>query len=479
MPPTDAIILDNWVPRPGFCESRLGYIAHTSDLGGSVETLTAWKGDGNDVLIAGANGQLINITAGGAGVSLGSGYTNDRWQSGMVNDKLVLCNGADAELAFDGTSLTALDYTGSSPAITPGEFIGVMTWKGRAYYWKASGTSIWYAQAGAYQGELNEFDFGAVLQLGGDILTVFSWTVDSGTGPDDMMVIVFDSGELLLYQGDDPANADQFAQVGRFQIPAPLAVRGQMKYGSDVIIMTQTGYVNLTTVLREDTVSDYPAFSRKVSRIVRDVGMSYSAQYGHECIQTDDGLLIFNIPIGNERSVQLVRNTATGAWTRFTDIQAVTWEQFSQDVYFGSYDGFVYKQFGFSDNGAEIRLSGMPAYQYLDDPGGQKQLTAAQILSTHPDPKLISLQGYQDFTVPVLQNTTTAPGAGSGVLWDTSMWDAEQWSLSSGSTLPTTKGWRNIHAFGYAVTFAVMMSTKYQEIIWRQSGLRYRKAGAH
>ena len=294
-----------------------------------------------------------------------------------------------------------------------------------------------------------------------------------------MMVVVFDTGELLLYQGYDPGNADTFAQVGRFQIPAPLSVRGHMKYGSDVIIMTQTGYVNLTTVLREDQVSDYPAFSRKISQLVREVGLKYASQYGHECLQTNDGLLIFNVPIGNERSYQYAMNAATGAWTRFTDVPAVTWEQFEQEVYFGAYDGIVYKQFGFSDEGSDIRLSAMPAYQYLNDQGQQKQLTAAQILSTHPDPKLIDIRGYQDFVVPLLQNTTTSPGTGSGIQWDAELWDTEYWSLSSGSTLPTTKGWKNVHAFGYAVTCAVMMSTKYQEIIWRQSGLRYRNAGAH
>jgi len=481
MPPTDAVILDNWIPRAGFLQSRPGYIEHSDDLGGPVETLTAWKGSvvsSAFVLIAAANSSLINITSGGTGVQLGTGYANDRLQSAMINNVLVLVNGADPEQAFDGATLTPLDYTGSNPAITPGEFIGVTTFKGRAYYWKETGQSFWYAEAGSYQGVLTEFPLASVLQLGGNILQIFSWTVDSGTGPDDILVIVFDTGELLLYQGDDPGNIGFFEQVGRFEMPDPMSLRGQMKYGSDVIIMTRSGYVNLSTVLKEDQVSDYPEWSRKITRLTFDAGAKYFDLYGHECIQSESGFLLFNVPIGNSRSEQFVRDSSTGSWCRFTGIDAITWQVLDTSLYYGAYDGKVYRLFGTSDNGEPIKLDALPAYQYYDDPGNQKHLTAGQIISTHPDPKLIELTGFADFTIPILNNAATPPGATSGAPWNTALWNAEGWGQSGGFLAPSTKGWQNVHAFGYAVTMAVQMQIRTQEIIWRQTGIRIRPAGA-
>jgi hypothetical protein len=524
MPPTDAIILDNWIPRSGYCESRPGTTAHTANLGGSVETLTAYKGTTEFQLIAGANGTLNDVTDGNI-TQIGSGYTNDRWQTAMINDKLIFVNGADPEMAWDGTTLTNLDFTGT-PGLDappwviattyalddyvshlgsswvslqddntgnepvegsefwlivdlPGRFIGVVNFKGRAYYWQDNDLSFWYTQAQGYQGELEEFPLGFVLQQGGYIVSMFTWTVDSGTGPDDMLVITFNTGEFILYQGDDPGNLGYFEQVGRFEMPDPLAIRGQMKFGSDVIVMTRDGYVNLSTVLKQDQVSDYPAFSRKIARTVADNGQQYSEFYGHECVLTDNGFLLFNVPTGIASSYQIIRNASTGSWSTMSGLPIVTMEIFNDVLYMGCFDGLVRVLGGTSDSGEPIALDALPAYQYLDNPGSQKQITAAQVLSTHPDPALIGVTGFSDFTVPILSNTTNPPGpAGGGTAWNTELWNTVQWNRSGGPIADTTKGWQNVHAFGYAVTVAVQMKISSQNIIWRQTGWRYRSAGA-
>ncbi|GAF74514.1 unnamed protein product, partial [marine sediment metagenome] len=384
------------------------------------------------------------------------------------------------EEAFDGSTLTPLDFSGSAPPITPGQFIGVTTFKGRAYYWQNTGTSFWYAQAGGYQGELNEFDIGPVLQLGGNIRMMFTWTLDSGTGPDDMLCIVTDIGELILYQGDDPGNVGFWEQVGRFEMPDPLSIRGQMKYGSDVVIMTKDGYINLSTVLRDDQVSDYPAFSRRIARLVFNVGELYADNYGHECFLSDGGLLVFNVPQSSIKSIQYVMNSSTGAWASFSDWNAITFAVFEDDIYFGDVDGFVRKVSGNNDAGTAIALTALPAYNYFEDPGQQKHIVAAQILSTHPDPKLIGLTGFSDFTIPQLSNTATPPGnPTTGTLWNTELWNTQLWTSTGGVTADTTKGWQNVSAFGYAVTVAVTMQIASQRIIWRQTGIEYVPAGAH
>jgi hypothetical protein len=478
MPPTDAVVLDNWLARSGFCESRPGYTTYSDDLGGPVETLLGYKGITQRKLIAGANFNLYDVTTGG-NTSIGSGYANNRWQGAMINDKLILCNGADPELAYDGSTLTPLDYTGSAPPITPGEFIGVTIFKSRAYYWKKTDTSFWYAQAGSYQGELNEFDLGPVLQLGGTIVSMFTWTLDSGTGPDDILCITTDVGELILYQGDDPGNVGFFEQIGRFNMPNPLSVRGHMKYGSDVILMTVAGYVNLTTVMKVDQVSDYPAFSRKIARFVEAAGDLYADNYGHECVQAVQGYLIFNVPTRVDTSIQYVMDATTGNWSRFIGASAITFEVFDSGLYFGSPDGTVKKAQGFADDGEPIALNALPAYNYLGNPGVNKHLTAAQILSTFPDPKLIEVNGFADFTIPQLSDAGVAPGPIEGSLWNTELWNTVQWTQTGGVGAKTTKGWQNVSAYGYAVTLSVQMKVASQKVIWRQTGLQYIDAGAY
>ena len=79
MPDSDAVKLVNWIPRAGYCQTRGGHAVHAPGLGGSVNTLAAYRG-ATEVFIAGANGKLWNITT-STPVSLATGFTNDRWQT--------------------------------------------------------------------------------------------------------------------------------------------------------------------------------------------------------------------------------------------------------------------------------------------------------------------------------------------------------------------------------------------------------------
>ena len=94
MPPTDAIKLVNWIPRAGYVQSRGGYAVHASGLGAPVQTVVSYRGL-TAKLLAAANGNIWNVTS-GAGVSLGFGFTSDRWQTANHSTRLIWVNGASA-----------------------------------------------------------------------------------------------------------------------------------------------------------------------------------------------------------------------------------------------------------------------------------------------------------------------------------------------------------------------------------------------
>ena len=446
----------------------------------------AYKGSAGTELLAAANSKIYNVTSGLLPVELTTGMTNDRWQHFHINDFLVMANGADAPKKTDGTSIADLVLQLWNPTTevfdpfpNPEEIIGGINFKGRAYYWKAREQSFYYAQPGGLEGELYEFPLTSIVQTGGHVQVLFTWTQDAGVGPDDILGVLFSTGEILLYQGDDPGNVGFFEQIGRFEIPDPLGRRCWIKFGSDVIIITKNGYVNLTSVLKEEEASDFPAFSRKIARLVFEVGSRYGSLFGHEAILTDYGFLTFNVPVSTEKSIQYIRNASTGAWSRFTDVPALCWETFNDTPYFGSADGFVRVSGGFADDEDPIRLDALPAYHYLDDAGVQKQIVAAQVLSTHPEPKLVELIGWGNFVLPRFVNVTAPGGATEDTLWNEAVWNVDFWNRQGGLFTDTTKGWQNVHAFGYAVTVSVQMAIQSQNVIWRSTGLRYRMAGAH
>src|SRR6185312_16356173 len=82
MPPTDAVIMINTFPRTGDVITRNGNVNWVTGMTGPVETLMEYDGGlANPKLFAAANHVFYDVSiAGTVGVSVASGFTNNRWQ---------------------------------------------------------------------------------------------------------------------------------------------------------------------------------------------------------------------------------------------------------------------------------------------------------------------------------------------------------------------------------------------------------------
>lgn len=374
------------------------------------------------------------------------------------------------------------------PTYIETNFIGMCIYKGRTYYWYDDDNSFWYAQAGSYQGLLTEFELGAIVQRGGKIVMMTTWTQqDSGDGKDDFLVIVMSTGEIVIYQGDDPETIGFFEMVGRYITAEPLSVRGQDKYGSDIIISTKDGYIALSTIVQQGRVSDVPAFSRLIHSAIAERTRTRGTLYGWDSkLFPKQGLFLFNVPLSETAFEQHVLNTVTQRWCRFKSLNANCLEVHDERLFGGMADGTVHALLeGTSDNGEAIIFTGLPAFNYLGDTGNHKFLTAAQVITTHSKPDLIELTGYADFNyknlppLPVLIETTVGiwsinpPSPASPV---GSYWDEDYWGV--GGVPFSSKGWQNVSAFGYAVSVLVRFAKLNESVSWRSTGIRFHNAGA-
>jgi hypothetical protein len=300
-------------------------------------------------------------------------------------------------------------------------------------------------------------------------------------------VFVFSTGEVLVYQGDDPETAGYFEMVGRYTMAEPLSIRGHAQYGADTIIMTKDDYVSLSTIIQQGRVSDIPQFSRLIHSAIIDRTRTGSDLYGWEAAHFPrEGLMIFNVPLSEETFEQHVMNTVTQRWCRFRDINVNCLEVHDERLFGGDVLGNVYALLeGTSDNGQPITFDCLYAFNYLNNPGLQKHVTAAQVLTTHNRPEEIQLSGYADFEVPVLSPIAFPPQLESGV-WSInpatppslvgSYWDEDYWSAED--TPFTTKGWQNVSAYGYAVALLVRFAKVNETVTWRSTNLRYHSGGA-
>jgi hypothetical protein len=113
--------------------------------------------------------------------------------------------------------------SGALPATdtSPQNLLGVMNFKGRAFYWANAALGFWYSAAGAFQGTLSYFPMEFLFQEGGYIKFIFSWSRDNGDGVDDIAAFLSSKGEMLVYQGTDPSNVLSWNMVGRFHVGIP------------------------------------------------------------------------------------------------------------------------------------------------------------------------------------------------------------------------------------------------------------------
>ena len=521
MPESAAVILNNLIPGAGDVETRKGHIVY-EDLGTGepVETLASYNPDNDSILIAASAGGIWELqdsvvevaTYASTEIAPPGTYANDRWQCENFQKAdeqgiMAMCNGADPTQIYNGNTLVDITITPSDP---PGDepdpdFIGCVAFKGRMYYWHDNDNAFWYSQAGSYQGELQKFDLGSFVQQGGHIVTVFTWTQqDSGQGYDDFIVFAFSTGEILVYQGDDPQTAGYWEQVGRYRTAEPLGIRSQSQYGADALLMTKDGYVSMSSIIQEGRTSDVPAFSRLIHREVVKVTRNNSDMFGWDVqLYPRDGLLIFNVPLSDDTFVQHVMNTVTQRWCQFNSMNTTCLEVHGDRLFGGMRDGTVIAMLeGTADNGNPITFDCLYAFSYLGNPGKQKVLTGAQVLSTHSNPQEINISGWADFSIPNLTPINLL-GALSQATWSVnpqgyvppvaipppdqlplpvppsaqgSEWNEDYWS---GQGAPyTTTGWQNVAAMGWAIALLVRFAKVNETVTWRSTTLGFHEIGA-
>jgi len=255
VPMEQALILRNWICRPGYCELRraMQFYDNTTPqiLAARIHTIAPHP-NGTIIVLgwnAGAGRSQYSFfdTATNAYTStdtnLGADPANFNWV--QHSDRIILCNGVEPVMLYDGTSVSAIVVTGPATDY----FWACQSFKGRVFYWFRNQRTFWYAAAGAYQGALTAFDLSTFVLSNANLVAMVPMTNDGGQGADDLAAFIFDNGEVLLYQGDDPGNADAWTQVGRYKIGKPMGPMGWCMLGSATVVATRVGPVDLARAL--------------------------------------------------------------------------------------------------------------------------------------------------------------------------------------------------------------------------------------
>jgi hypothetical protein len=476
MPPTDAIILDNWFPRTADLISRGGYTNFTTGLPNQVNTLMVYNGTTSATMFAASGSGIYDVTAGGAvGAAAVTGLTNSKFQYVNIATSggkfLWAVNGADLAQMYNGSTWSNPSVTGLG-SLTTADFIHANVWKERIFLVQKNSMSVWYLGLKSVSGAASEINFGSLFKKGGRIVATATWTVDGGYGMDDHLVIVTSRGEVAVYHGTDPSNASTFALAGVYELGAPIGTRCFTKYGGELILITLDGFEPLSKALASTRTDNRIAISDKISGQVTQSTTDYQSNFGWEAtLFPTQNMLIFNVPVNpGVESHQYVMNTLTGAWCRFKGWNANCFAVMDDVLYFGM-NGVVCKAWqGNSDAGANINTDAKPAFNYFDAEGRLKQWKMARpVFSANANPSPgIGLNTDFDDT----DSTQTTTFTGTVALWDGAMWD-----VSSFSGQQIYKDWQTISGYGFCAALRLKFSSNVLDVRWSSIDYVYEYGG--
>ena len=473
MPPKYAVVLENFFPEAGSVSLRRGSRTTARGVGtGYVSTLIPHESGSVRRLYAVGGGQLWNVTNNAQvaidATSLKNGsYTSDRWRWASMAGHTIMVNGEDVpELILPDGSVAAANAAAWTKAagqdaitFSASRLAHVLPFKGRVYFLEKDSPNLWYGNLGAVRGDLTRFALDRVHAEGGNAIGIDTVTVDAGSGVDDLLLIFFDTGSVLVYQGSDPTSAgvDGLRQVGIWKLGRLIGDRATVKYGGDLIAMTVDGYVSMKQTLQGGRVSvsrETSNISLKIANTITERYRQFGGNSGWDCVLfTPATWLLFSVPL--EGGEQHVMNTQTGAWCRLTGMDARCWTVWNDRLFFGGPGGTVVEaNVARDDDGDLIEGDVQGAFQYLGT-AMDKRFTMARALVDSDGDVSFRIGVTTDFNDPGRLAAATEI-ATSGAEWDTAEWDVAEWA---GGTF-SLQEWQGLNEDGTAISVRLRSSTR-------------------
>ena len=374
--------------------------------------------------------------------------------SGNFQNDETITDGATGSADANGTETQLIGAVTGTGADTS-EWSHVQTYRNRLFFVEGGSLNVWYLPVGSITGAAAEFTLAGIFGKGGSVLMTGTWSLDSGDGLDDKLVVISTEGEVAIFEGSDPSDANDWRLVGRYDISPPLGKNCMMKAGGDLIIGTEEGAVPVSQAVNKD-----PA-ALSLSAVSRAIEPDWSTEVTArrslpwEVVKwPEKNMAIWSLPVtdsGDEECCFVV-NLETGAWTKYTGWNTRCLILHDDQVYFGSNDGRVRRAEvgGYDDVTTPYVATMVGAWDHLGAVGSAKTVKQARAIfrtSTDFNPK-ISMS--KDYTVSLPAAPSTAIGVDSPGIWDSGTWDTSKFDAGLSYYTVNTR-WVSIGQSGFAV----------------------------
>lgn len=460
MAPTDAVVLDNMIPRQTGVELRKGYKINSEDIGGEVKSVFTYNAPNsvNNKVFAARGGNIYDVTTHPATVAVSAtGSTNDIWWTTQFTtpaDTFLLAVSPGAGYYTYSTASGWVNRTPSGLPTTTLRTVGV--WKQRVFFTAEQDAHLYYfTQVNVVDGNTAGFHMGSLLRNGGYISAMLNWTLDAGTGIDDYMVVIGTQGDVGVWQGTDPSSNNTFALRGVWYVgPVPKYGKYFTAFGGDVLILSEMGLIPVGKMVNGQFVEADPGVSSKIQTTLSPlVKQLINEQSFDVFVAPSDDVLIIRMPNQSEFGLrQFAMNIPTGAWCTFSGLPMISSGVLDGQLYFGTADGKVC--LGLSGNLDGVARDGsggdnmegdvQTSFQSFGNAGMLKKFGLCRPIFNATEAPSIKLRVNTQYAFQGVEGSPSFVPENIA-LWDAGIWNTAQWY----GGVNTYEAWVGANGMGY------------------------------
>lgn len=255
-------------------------------------------------------------------------------QAAYVSGQAVLGTGNGAPLRVTSDGIEEAEFT--SDDADPTKFDGTIAHHDRVYFWKrGSDLSFYYGELGAVMGALEQFPLGRLGSVTGSLAQLVSLTVNAGHGMNDVLCVVTTTGQMVVYEGVDPGDPEDWRLLSRIQSAPPVGPHAFVQTGSDVWMLSTRGLVSMGQTLRQ---ADLALVSNVAQPVADDIEAAVRAGGEWQLHASADGHRVIVNRIYQGVAEQWVYSTEARAWSR-ADYPARFWYNLGDETRFTALDG--------------------------------------------------------------------------------------------------------------------------------------------
>ena len=357
-------------------------------------------------------------------------------------------NGTGAGIV-DGTC--KWDYAPSISGLTPNNVVSLAVWKSRVWLVETNSSRAWYLGVNAIFGPAISFDFGFKSQKGGSLVGLWNWSYDGGSGMDTLLVGVTTGGDVVIYQGTNPADATQFGLKGVWYVGAvPAGRRCCTDFGGDLLVLGSLGLVPLSKLVIGNSVLDRSQYATaKIQNLVNNLLTALGPTWGWQVVvHPQDNCLLVVVPPQSGAYGQLAMSFATRGWSQYRDLPIIHAAAYQGQLYFGTPNGRICVNQDYVDN---VTLSNPSQYTPVKfslvtafwNGGNSRRKQLRRVVPTfltQGAPPVWTAEARYGYDLSEAANASGLPAVNGVALWDSALWDSGAWGSGSYVSAQSAQG---------------------------------------